>query len=127
MINTLLGFYYIETLFKIYSSLSDLLFPKFIHHYQYQYQYQILILIPYNIVLSFYLFLRIFGGCTFHLHKEQNLELLLINICMVFLLLVFRRFFIIKICSYTVLCFYFCFYEFKIITISSFAVKIYTH
>ena len=84
MINTLLGFYYIKTLFK------------FILHYQYQCQYQILILIPYQYnswflysISHIYILLKISGGDTFQIHKEQNLKLLLINIYAVFFLLVF--------------------------------------
>ena len=90
------AFYCIKRLFKIYLSLSsDLLLSKFIHHYHYQYHYQILMLIPHQYssqFLSFlahiYILLKMFGDDTFHMHKEQNLELLLINIYVVFFLLV---------------------------------------
>ena len=34
-------------------------------------------------------FLKIFADDTFHMHKEQNLELLLVKIYVVFFLLVF--------------------------------------
>ena len=98
---------------KTYSLLSDLFFLKFIHHYQK------LILIPrlYNsfvvvvFVVYIYIFLKAFGGDIFYMHKEQNLILLLIDICMIFFLLVFLKpFFIIKICSYTgFICFFFFF------------------
>ena len=56
-----------------------------------------------------YVLLKMSGDNTVHMHKEQNLSLLLIKICMVFFLLVFfRPFLIIKICSYTVfICFSF--------------------
>ena len=90
------AFYCIKRLFKIYLSLSsDLLLSKFIHHYHYQYHYQILMLIPHQYISQFlsflahiYIFLKMFGDDTFHMHKEQNLELL-INICMVLFKLVF--------------------------------------
>ena len=56
---------------------------------------QILILIPYQynsyflyFLLHIYIFLKIFGGDIFHMHKGQNVEFLLINICVVFVLLV---------------------------------------
>ena len=87
--------------------LPDLLFSKFILHYQYHYQYhyyyryhdhyyyQILILIPYQYNSQFlyflthiYILLKTFEGDIFHMHKKQNLELLLINIYVVFFLLV---------------------------------------
>ena len=103
----LLGF----IVLKIYSLLllllllSDLLFSKFILHYQhhyhyyyhyhYCYYYQILILIPYQynsqflyFILHIYILLKIFEGDIFHMHRVQNLELLLINIYVVFFLLV---------------------------------------
>ena len=83
---------------KIYLllSLSDLHFYKFILYYQYQYQYQILILILHQYssfvvvvvvfvvaVLIFVVYicipLKMFEDDTFHIHKEQNLALLLIN------------------------------------------------
>ena len=114
--------------------LSDLHFLKVIlhyhynyhyhYHYYYHYHYQILILGIYQYNSQFlyflshiYILLKIFLDETFHVHKEQNLELLLINIYVVFFLMVFfRPFFLIKICRYTVfICFYFCFYVFIII------------
>ena len=56
-----------------------------------------------------YILLKMSGDNTFHMHKEQDLSLLLIKTCMViFLLVFFRPFLIIKIWSYTVfICFSF--------------------
>ena len=99
--HTLLGFivlkYFLKNLFVI---IRFTLF-KFIlrYHYHYHYHYQILILISYQynsqflyFLLHIYILLKIFGGDTFHMHKEQNLELLMINIEVFFLLVFFRPF-----------------------------------
>ena len=127
-------------------SSSDLLFSKFIlhywyhyhyyHRYHYHYYYQILILILYQynsqclcFLPHIYILLKMFGGDIFHMHKGQNLELLLINIYVVFFLLVlFQTLFYDKnLQLYCFHIFYFCFYIFFIIAISRFGVKFYTH
>ena len=96
----LLGFIVLKNVFVIIIGFT---FPKFLLHYQYHYHYryhyyyyfQILILIPYQYSSWFLYFLphicillKIFGGDIFHMHKGQNLKLLLINIYVVFFLLV---------------------------------------
>ena len=99
--HTLLGFivlkYFLKNLFVI---IRFTLF-KFIlrYHYHYHYHYQILILISYQynsqflyFLLHIYILLKIFGGDTFHMHKEQNLKLLMINIVVFFLLVFFGPF-----------------------------------
>ena len=120
--------------------LLDSLFSRFILHYQshyhyhyhYHHHYQILILIPYQYNSEFLYFishiysLKIFGGDIFHMRKEQNLELLLINIYVVFFLLVhFQTVFYYKNLQLYFLHTLFCFYVFIIITISRFDVKVY--
>ena len=100
----MINIYYQALLFKknyLLLLLSDLLFSKFILHYQchyhyhYHYYYQVLILIPYQHNFYFlyfhphiYILLKMFGSDIFHMHKGQNLKLLLINIYVVFFLLV---------------------------------------